>query len=628
MKGWLKVLKNWLFNRHLKMRGVHRSRSTFRGQGVTIDSISDKLIQYLNTPTPSYAVLLRGDWGVGKSFYWQEFKKKYLPKGSHDITFSVAGLATLEEIERSLFLASIEDMGPGILQETGAVVGRALLRWVKVEPSDIKLKADVRPNRTVICIDDIERFGGDFKVLLGFIVSVLDDANLHVVLIADEKRALTLNGYPECKERIIARSYDVQPALESFFSSTVNEYRIERVRACLLEKKSEMISLFLEKELRNLRTVRAVLDEVNTLLSRMEWPNNRSISLNALLSAITFHTIAVSRNPASAPLVAHIFEQGDLGIALAFRQSFNETQGADGESSDSQQSGDLMQSLGFDTEAYGWPASASFAAYVRGQPYDADALANDFGLFGEPDRQGQTLLEQFRSYRSMSEDDFEKAIVELHALLSNRHFERLQDILTAHEILDHLSRERLIPEDADWCRETILDIISRCDPAGGIGAELHIWPEKSDANRDAVIKALEELEVRVRAKEEEAGNRRLQLAIIEGEDESEWEATAVPFVDAEPAEIYERLIRAGRPAIHRMSKFYARRLSVSNIAEYTEKEAPFAVQLARVIDADLPEEGVFTLEQAALCGLARGLKRFVLTVTEGQSTRTKNTDLP
>lgn len=116
---------------------------------------------------------------------------------------------TLEELERALFMASIKDLGSSLLRETGTVVGRAALRLINVDPDDIKLKADVRPGKTVVCIDDLERFGGNFRILFGFIVSLLDDANLHVVLIADEERALKhLDDYATYKERIISRSVE------------------------------------------------------------------------------------------------------------------------------------------------------------------------------------------------------------------------------------------------------------------------------------------------------------------------------------------------------------------------------------------------------------------------------------
>jgi hypothetical protein len=94
---------------------------------MTNEGVSQKLTQYLRTAAPTYAVLLRGPWGVGKSFFWRRFREHELNGlGKKDITFSVAGLATLEELERSLFLASIGDLGNGLLKETGTVVGRAL----------------------------------------------------------------------------------------------------------------------------------------------------------------------------------------------------------------------------------------------------------------------------------------------------------------------------------------------------------------------------------------------------------------------------------------------------------------------------------------------------------------------
>ena len=293
---------------------------------------------------------VHGAWA--SPFFGINLRTERCRKAKKDITFSVAGLITLEELERALFVASIQDWGPGLLQETGTVVGRALLRWVKVEPQDIKLKADVRPDHTVICIDDVERFGGDFKVLFGFIVSLLDEAHLHVVLIADEERALALPGYRDYRERIISRAFDVAPAVEDVFQGVVNGYSNDRVRAAILETKAYALSLFEQKCLTNLRTIRAILDEINAILSGMQWPQGKTASLMKLFSAITFHAMAVSKDPSNAALVNRTFLQSDLGMALVLRERKRGKGKADGKEDEPPGIHTLIQGLKFEADAH------------------------------------------------------------------------------------------------------------------------------------------------------------------------------------------------------------------------------------------------------------------------------------
>jgi len=594
---------------------------------MTNDGVDQKLVQYLNASTPSYAVLLRGPWGVGKSFYWRHFAQTRLPAlEKKDITFSVAGLGSLAELERAAFLASIEDLGTGLLRETGTVVGRALLRWVKVNPDDIHMKADVRSDRTVVCIDDIERFGGDFKILFGFIISLLDDAKLHVVLIADEQRALgKLGGYREYKERIVARSFNVFPQIGAFYEDVVNGYAHEKTREALLDIESHALELFGEKHLSNLRTVRSVLDEMNTLLSEMRWPDGDAASLSSLLSAVMFHALATSQSAEYSGLVGRAFLIGNLGMALIFHRK-DETGSSSTEGGDELEAvASLIKSLGFEGDAYEWPVSSGFAAYVNGETFDANAIASDFMVFGKIAREDVSVLEKFQHYRRMSDVELGEATNSLWNMITDHKLDSVQQMWNSYEILDHLAAERLIDQNEKECLDKFLMLISDYDAAKLSSTELEIWPGERNANQKTVIERLQELESQGRQIQEKASNERILRSILEGDDgaakeeDGSREINSEPFGEAIPSEIYERLISSGRPGIYRMEKFFRRRLSISNIAEFTSGDGPFASALASLIDSKVPEHGRISLDQAALRSLSIVLKKFALVVERWKS---------
>jgi hypothetical protein len=575
--------------------------------------IDQKLIEYINTPMPSYAVLIRGSWGVGKSYYWQQFKNRALPTDKRDITFSAAGLSTLEELERGLFLASIKDFGPGPFQEAGTVVGRALLRWAKVEPDDIKLKADVRPDHTVVCVDDIERFAGEFKVLFGFVLSLLDDANLHVVLIADEDRALTLPGYREYRERIISRSFDVAPAIDECYAETVAGYAQANIREALLGAQSYALALFNQKRLTNLRTVRAILDQTNTTLSGMQWPPGRPASLRKFISAVTFHALAVCKDPSNTALVSRAFRQGDLGMILALHSSGRKKGKLEGGVEEATAMCNLIQSLGFEADAYEWPTSCSFAALAQSHEYDPNALALEFDVFGNTTEEHQPLLVQLRSYRSMTDRQFREAMVKLSAMVESSDFKSLQEMWVAYEILSHLSEQQLVKETPQECRDLFLEIINGYDATGPIDGSLEIWPQARGSIELSVIEALRALEVRVRAEAQKKANEQLQRAIIDGVGDEPQDGCVTPFANERPDEIYARLESTGRPAIYRMLRFLRRRLSILNFAPYTADEVPFSQGLADlIVSKTQPQPGQqLTLDQAALRELGHVLREFI-----------------
>jgi hypothetical protein len=573
-----------------------------------------KLTQYLRSAAPSSAILLRGAWGSGKSFFWNGFKERQLPKlRKKDITFSVAGLATLEELEQAMFLASVKDLGTDTFRETGTVVGRALLRLVKVDPDDIKLKADVRSGKTVICIDDLERFGGDFKVLFGFIVSLLDAAKLHVVLISEEERAVQdLTGYQDYKEKIISVTAEVRPDIEAFYEDTVKGFEHKATHDALLDIQGHAVSFFKEKKLKNLRTLRSILEEMKLIMQDMIWPEGQDASLGALLSAVSFHVMAVTKDVTNEALVSEVFLHGDLanmtmmGRAVSKKNTADEVEGAGGSVRR------LIDALGFDSDIYQWHGSKAFAEYVTAEGFEPDEIAQDFQVFGYVQQEGQPLLVRFRSYRAMDEAEFRTCVAELETKVKKRDFQNMQEIWEAHEILDHLSHEKLITTTPEVWRDRFVKLAHEFKVTSDTPSSFSVWLERQDPNRAAVLEALKVLEQRILEEKTMAENEATRRDLIEGKGDAVLEVfNAAPFAQADASNVYERLQKAGRDGINRMTQFFRKRIGISNLQDFATSEVPFAKALGKLIDANIPNIAPIKLDDAAWWQLAAVLHDYV-----------------
>ncbi|WP_172969566.1 P-loop NTPase fold protein [Rhodanobacter sp. T12-5] len=573
-----------------------------------------KLTQYLRAAAPSYAILLRGAWGSGKSFFWGGFKEGQLHKlRKNDITFSVAGLATLEELEQAMFLASVKDLGTDTLRETGTIVGRALLRLVKVDPDDIKLKAAVRSGKTVICIDDLERFGGDFKVLFGFIVSLLDAAKLHVVLISDEERAVKdLAGYQDYKEKIISVTAEVRPDIEAFYNDTVNGFEHKLTRETLLDIQDHAVAFFKEKRLKNLRSLRSILEEMKLIMEDMKWPEGQAASLGALLSAVTFHVMAVTKDVTNEALVREVFLHGDLGTTFMMsRVNQKKKAGSESEGESGAPLSKLVDDLGFESDIYEWHGSKAYAEYVTAEGFQPDQIAQDFQVFGHVKQEGASLLERFRSYRTMDETEFRACVTELEQKVAAGDFEHLQHMWEAYEILERLSQQKLITTSPEVWRDKFIQLAKNFKVTSDTPSSFEVWPEKRDGNHEAVLEALKALEQRIRVMKMKAENDAAQKVIIEGEDGPTIEGYRTPFVDAKATDIYARLRAAGRAGTDRMVQFFRKRLGISNLHDFATGEVPFAKALAKLIEARTPNTAPITLDDAAWLQLAAILRHFV-----------------
>ena len=574
-----------------------------------------KLTQYLRSAAPSSAILLRGTWGSGKSFFWDGFKEQHLHKlRKKDITFSVAGLITLEELEQAMFLASVKDLGTDTFRETGTVVGRALLRLVKVDPDDIKLKADVRPGKTVICIDDLERFGGDFKVLFGFIVSLLDAAKLHVVLISDEERAIEeLEAYEAYKEKIISVTVEVRPDIEAFYADTVKGFEHRATRNALVDIQDYAVSFFKAKKLKNLRTVRGILEEMKSIMEDMTWPSGQDASLGALLSAVSFHVIAVNKNASNEALVKEVFLRGDVANIMMMSRAVGKKQAAGQEEDGTGTSvRRLIGEVGFDSDVYEWHGSVAFAEYVSAEGFEPDRIAQDFQVFGHVQQEGQSLLERLRSYRTMDEAEFRTCVAALEAMVKTGDFDNLQQIWEAHEILDHLSQQKLITTAPDVWRDTFVKLAKNFQVTSHTPSSFTAWPENRVPNREAVLQALKSLEQRILAERTKVNNEAVRAELIEGKADTVSEGfNLTPFSDAKAPDIYARLQAAGRNGVYGVTQFFRKRLSITNLQDFATNEVPFAKALRKLIDTSTPNTAPITLDEAAWLQLASVLGDYV-----------------
>ena len=74
-----------------------------------IKSIFD---DYLKTENTNYALMLNGNWGSGKSFFWKNTLKEIVKKNEYkEIYISLNGISKIETLEHMLFIKLIPFIG-------------------------------------------------------------------------------------------------------------------------------------------------------------------------------------------------------------------------------------------------------------------------------------------------------------------------------------------------------------------------------------------------------------------------------------------------------------------------------------------------------------------------------------
>ncbi|ANC07829.1 MULTISPECIES: P-loop NTPase fold protein [Bacillus cereus group] len=186
--------------------------------GESMQYIIDSILDYIERDKTSYAVLLNGKWGSGKTYFWENvlkekieatgkkkirfwekvFKKEIKAKNKKTIYVSLYGVNSIEEINKKIFLGQWEKvqkftgskLGGGMTEAGKAILG--MMKSVEipgikeVQLPEINFEQFINFADTVLCFDDLERASLDINEILGYINNFVEHDNIKVIIIANE----------------------------------------------------------------------------------------------------------------------------------------------------------------------------------------------------------------------------------------------------------------------------------------------------------------------------------------------------------------------------------------------------------------------------------------------------------
>ena len=260
------------------------------------NQIFDFLNEYANLPSPQYAVLLRGKWGCGKTYFvknWlAEFEKSNkLPANENSIELnpiyvSLFGMREISDIKSAIDRC----VNPFFYSKAGKmlkIAGRIASKIIFKTELDIDKdgksetsfsgaldslsifenanKDEVKGVKFII-FDDLERCQIPMKQLLGFINYFVEHCDCHVVVVGEEKYLddKTLHDLLEFKEKIVGREFEILPDIEAAIKLFVSE---PMMATDFLSKETGMIQLCFEcTTTHNLRLLRQSLLDFSSLI--------------------------------------------------------------------------------------------------------------------------------------------------------------------------------------------------------------------------------------------------------------------------------------------------------------------------------------------------------------------------
>lgn len=223
---------------------------------VKITVLTNRLTQLLEKEEPC-VITLNGEWGVGKTHFWNKFRNQYIE------TTSKSYLCFFKQKKRIPYVSlfgknSLQDIKTDIVLQVNPKSSkvRKLQNWIgssKITGIDVSsilslfTKNDFQD--VIICLDDFERKSKNIplKDILGLISELKEQKNCKVIMILNQDKLIEnsdLSDLSEYKDKIIDYEFKYEPTpldsynlikdklecYEHYFLSYIQKYNINNIR--------------------------------------------------------------------------------------------------------------------------------------------------------------------------------------------------------------------------------------------------------------------------------------------------------------------------------------------------------------------------------------------------------------
>ena len=272
----------------------------------TNDHVREFLRYYCHLEkAPEYAVLLTGPWGSGKTWFIRNLLTSVLPKPTDYLYVSLYGMQSFEDIESEYFRL----LHPMLASKPVRLLGRLTKGILKTAISfdidgDGKSDGSVTlgvPNEglleriklsegRLLVFDDLERCSIPIQDLLGYINQCVEHSGFKAIIIAneteilrrEESSSLNLSAYRRIKEKLVGRSFEIAPELDTALDHFANDLASPVGQKAVKANLESVSDAYARSGYKNLRMLRHSLWDFDRLCQGLqsEISENRDLIKN------------------------------------------------------------------------------------------------------------------------------------------------------------------------------------------------------------------------------------------------------------------------------------------------------------------------------------------------------------
>lgn len=321
-----------------------------------MDDLIESILDYVRSDYTDYAIMINGEWGSGKTYFWNNQVKKKIEslklngKKFTTIYMSLYGISNLEEISKKIFMETSQLMDRNLRKYMSAKGQTTIPEYAKTgidmanffgngsNGGKLDYEEFFSTDDKVLCFDDLERANVDVIDILGYINNFVEHDHIKTIIICNEKELSTkiknsnlemktfiatylldkqgeLNksdkpmvekiqekiehvfdkaiDYERIKEKLVGETFEYAPQFDYIINGILMRFENNRELIRFLRENTELIiSTFKKSGTRNLRILKHALNDFNKIYEEV----NKFFpnTNNRVMQTMLIFTIAVS----------------------------------------------------------------------------------------------------------------------------------------------------------------------------------------------------------------------------------------------------------------------------------------------------------------------------------------------
>ena len=299
-----------------------------------MDDLLESVLDYIRSDYTDYAIMLNGEWGSGKTYFWNSQIKEKIESSTLNgkkyktIYMSLYGISNLEEISKKIFIETTQLMDKNLRKYMVTHKKDAIPEYAKtsldmanffgISQNGDKIDYDefFSINDKVLCFDDLERANVDVIDILGYINNFVEHDHMKTIIICNEKELATkmksenlemktfiatylldkqgelnnndlpmvekiknrienvferTNDYERIKEKLIGETFEYAPKFDYIINGILMRYESNtKLIKFLRENSSLIMATFKRSGTRNLRILKQSLNDFKKIYEMVD----------------------------------------------------------------------------------------------------------------------------------------------------------------------------------------------------------------------------------------------------------------------------------------------------------------------------------------------------------------------